>query len=153
MLKDFIIKSLKETENYKKDIIVLKTVFVNLLEEQLKLIMNKLYEKNIFNENEIKVLNKTFGTIDIDKLISESNDKILKIEDLNELENSFENVNNIISSKNSELKIKNKNDRNSKKKKIIIVKQKKQIIVHFNCYNNSIILIIIKLKIKKIKIS
>ena len=116
MLKDFIIKSLKETENYKKDIIVLKTVFVNLLEEQLKLIMNKLYEKNIFNENEIKVLNKTFGTIDIDKLISESNDKILKIEDLNELENSFENVNNIISSKNSELKIKNKNDRNSKKK-------------------------------------
>ena len=143
---------MKETENYKKDIIVLKTVFVNLLEEQLKLIMNKLYEKNIFNENEIKVLNKTFGTIDIDKLISESNDKILKIEDLNDLENSFENVNNIISCKNSELKIKNKNDRNSKKK-IIIVKQKKQIIIHFNCYNNSIILIIIKLKIKKIKIS
>ena len=61
MLKEFLVKDLTMTENYKKDIDNLSIIFENLLKEQLDLILKKLSEKNIiFKEDNENFKNEDF---------------------------------------------------------------------------------------------
>ena len=85
MLKEFLIKDLAMTENYKKDIDNLSLIFGNLLKEQLDLILKKLSEKNIIIKDDYE----NFKNEDFDKKI---------IEMKNEIENHKKNNNFNISS-------------------------------------------------------
>ena len=96
MLKEFIVKSLKESENYKKNINVLKDFFINLLNEQLRMIINKLFENNIISEKELNEMNNKIEKINNDEIINEKKDKKIKNEILN---NKNDNINNENSNK------------------------------------------------------
>ena len=80
MLKDFIVKALKETEKYIKDMSIIKISFVKLLNEQFEIILKKLGNNSIINQDEIIEIENNIKKKDIDKIINETgkNEKIKK---------------------------------------------------------------------------
>jgi len=91
MLKEYIVRAFKETEEYKKDMKILKISFIKLLNEQLEIILKKLSNNNIINKVELKEIEKIIQEQDIEKVIKNT----IKIEDKkNKINQNKENLEN-----------------------------------------------------------
>ena len=103
MLKEYIVKSLTESENYKKEINILKDAFIIILDEQLKMILSKLNNYNYIHEEAMNEISKTFDNNNIESLMNESMNKSKRKIISNKFEISFENDNIQIQDENDEI--------------------------------------------------
>ena len=71
MLKEYIVKAFKETEDYKKEMLILKNSFIMILNKQLETIIKKLADNNIVKKEELKSIEKIIKEQNIDKVINE----------------------------------------------------------------------------------
>ena len=109
MLKEYIVKSLTQSENYKKEINILKDAFIIILDEQLKMILSVLNNNNFINEEGMNEISKTFENNNIESLMNESINKSKRKIISNKFEISFENDNIQIQDENDENIINNDN--------------------------------------------
>ena len=89
MLKEYIVKAFKETEDYKKEMLILKNSFIMILNQQLETIIKKLADNNIIKKEELKNIEKIIKEQNIDKVIKENKKKEKnknKLEKKNDLE-------------------------------------------------------------------
>ena len=70
MLKEYIFKAFKETEDYKKEMLILKNSFIMILNQQLETIIKKLADNNIVKKEELKSIEKIIKEQNIDKVIN-----------------------------------------------------------------------------------
>ena len=71
MIKEYIVKAFKETEDYKKEMLILKNSFIMILNQQLETIIKKLADNNIVKKEELKSIEKIIKEQNIDKVINE----------------------------------------------------------------------------------